>query len=223
MNKEKKREHTIEQLEKRVKITKKIAIYTYITVLLGSIGIIVILSIISVVTGITFSEYCVFPRYLLFVLFLLSIGYISNILSIKYENKIRDITKVDKVNIVKQMAEQGNIKEKVILKNEMLQNAILSNNIDKVVFKEIKCETVIPKDTDCTIELYLKDGTSLQTVFSMEDFLKLINRASKDGMLNHLIKSIQIENSEVAINAENFSYKGKVTDDKLGEMFEVKE
>ncbi len=57
MKKEKKRELTIEQLEKRENITDKIAICSAITAMVGSIAIVAILSIISVVTGITFSYY----------------------------------------------------------------------------------------------------------------------------------------------------------------------
>lgn len=223
MKKEKKRELTIEQLEKRENITDKIAICSAITAMVGSIAIIAILSIISVVTGITFSYNYVFARYALFALFCFFICIISSKLSEAYGIKIRDKTKMYKVNTVKKMAGQENIKEKVTLKGETLQNVILSNNIDKVVFREIKVGTIIPKDADCTIELYLNDGSCLQSFFSMEDFLKLIDRATKARMLNHLIKSIKIENSEVTIDAENFNWKEKVTDDELIEMFELKE
>lgn len=223
MKKEKKRELTIKQLEKRENITDKIAICSAITAMVGSIAIIAILSIISVVAGITFSYYYVFKRYALFALFCFLISIISSKLSEAYGIKIRDKTKMYKVNTLKKMAGGENIKEKVTLKGETLQNAMLSNNIEKVVFKEIKVGAIIPKDADCTIELYLKDGSCLQSFFSMEDFLKLINRATKARMLNHLIKSIKIENSEVSIVADNFNYKEKVTDDELNEMFELKE
>lgn len=223
MKKEKKRELTIEQLEKRENITDKIAICSAITAMVGSIAIVAILTIISVVTGITFSYNYVFARYALFALLCFLICIISSKLSEAYGIKIRDKTKMYKVNTVKKMAGGENIKEKVTLKGETLQNAILSNNIDKVVFKEIKVGAIIPKDADCTIELYLKDGSCLKSFFSMKDFLKLINRATKARILNHVIKSIKIENSEVSIDADNFNYKEKVTDDELDEMFELKE
>ncbi len=223
MKKEKKRELTIEQLEKRENITDKIAICSAITAMVGSIAIVAILSIISVVTGITFSYYYVFARYALFALFCFLISIISSKLSEAYGIKIRDKTKMYKVNTLKKMAGGENIKEKVTLKGETLQNAILSNNIDKVVFREIKVGAIIPKDADCTIELYLKDGSCLQSFFSMEDFLKLINRATKARMLNHLIKIIKIENSELTIVAENCSWRKSVTDDELLDIFELKE
>ena len=223
MKKEKKRELTVEQLEKREDIATKIVGYISIGTICIVIVTILILCIISIVTGITFSFADIFRRFVTIGLGILFILIIAGYFSDKYQLKIRMKKKKDKVYEIKQMSGHEDIKEKVVLKDKMLRNAILSNNIDRVVFREIKVGAIIPKTADCTIELYLKDGSCMQSFFSMEDFLELINRASKDSMLNHLIKSIKIEDSKVEINAENFSHKEKITDDELIEMFELKE
>lgn len=219
MKKEKKRELTINQLEKRKNIAKKISNYFIIV----AIFLILVLSAISIITGITLPEYVAMKIVSITVIGVCVIYGIILKFAVKYENEIKSKNKQRKISRINQLICNGDIKEEVIIKDEMLKNAILSNNIEKVIFREIKVGAVIPKDADCTIELYLKDGSLLQTTFSMEDFLKLINRASKARMLNHLIKSIKIENSEVTIDAENFNWKEKVTDDELIEMFELKE
>lgn len=219
MKKEKKRELTINQLEKRRNIAKKISNYFIIV----AIFLILVLSAISIITGITLPEYVAMKIVSITVIGVCVIYGIILKFAVKYENEIKNKNKQRKISRINQLICNGDIKEEVIIKDEMLKNAILSNNIEKVIFREIKVGAVIPKDADCTIELYLKDGSLLQTIFSMEDFLKLINRASKTRMLNHLIRSIKIENSEVTIDAENFNWKGKVTDDELIEMFELKE
>ena len=215
MKKEKKRELTFKQLEKRKNITNKISVCYVI----AGILIILVLSAISIITGITFPEYVAMKIISISVIAYMLIYAIIVKFSVKYEKEIERKNKQSKISRINQLICNGDIN----IKDEMLENAILSNNIEKVIFREIKVGAVIPKDADCTIELYLKDGSLLQTFFSMEDFLKLINRASKARMLNHLIKSIKIENSEVTIDAENFNWKEKVTDDELIEMFEVKE
>lgn len=219
MKKEKKRELTIKQLEKRKNIIKNISNYFII----AAIFLILVLSTISIITGITLPEYVAMKIVSITVIGVCVIYGIILKFAVKYENEIKIKNKQRKISRINQLICNGDIKEKAIIKDEMLENAILSNNIEKVIFREIKVGAVIPKDADYTIELYLKDGSLLQTFFSMEDFLKLINRASKARMLNHLIKSIKIENSEVTIDAENFNWKEKVTDDELIEMFEVKE
>ncbi len=216
MKKEKKRELTIKQLEKRKNIANKISTYFIIV----AIFVILLLSTISIITGITIPEYVAMKIVSLAVI---GICIIYGIV-IKFEAKYQEeIESKNKQNKVKQFNCNGDIKEKAIIKDEVIKNAILSNNIDKVVFREIKVGAIIPKDADCTIELYLKDGSCLESFFSMKDFLKLINRATKARILNHVIKSIKIENSEVSIDADNFNYKEKVTDDELDEMFELKE
>lgn len=216
MKKEKKRELTIKQLEKRKNIANKISTYFIIV----AIFVILLLSTISIITGITIPEYVAMKIVSLAVI---GICIIYGIV-IKFEAKYqKEIESKNKQNKVKQLNCNGDIKEKAIIKDEVIKNAILSNNIDKVVFREIKVGAIIPKDADCTIELYLKDGSCLKSFFSMKDFLKLINRATKARILNHVIKSIKIENSEVSIDADNFNHKEKVTDDELNEMFELKE
>lgn len=219
MKKEKKRELTIKQLEKRKNIANKISNYFIIV----AIAIILVLATISIITGITLPEYVAMKIISLSVIVIMVIYGIILKFANKYQKEIESKNKQEQISKLNQLICNGDIKEKAIIKDEMIKNAILCNNIDKVIFREIKVGTVIPKDTDCTIELYLKDGSLLQTFFSMEDFLKLINRASKARMLNHLIKNIKIENSEVTIDAENFNWKEKVTDDELIEMFELKE
>lgn len=219
MKKEKKRELTIKQLEKRKNIANKV-LGCYVIV--GLLVILVLLAI-SIITGITIPQYVGLKIMSLSVIVYLVIYGIIIEFPVKYEKEIVSKNKQNQISKIKQWICNGDIKEKAIIKDEMIKNAILSNNIEKVIFREIKVGAVIPKDADCTIELYLKDGCLLQTFFSMEDFLKLINRASKARMLNHLIKSIKIENSEVTIDAENFNWKEKVTDDELIEMFELKE
>lgn len=219
MKKEKKRELSINQLEKRKNIAKKISNYFIII----AIFLILVLSAISIITGITLPEYVAMKIVSITVIGVCVIYGIILKFAVKYENEIKSKNKQRKISRINQLICNGDIKEEVVIKDEMLKNAILSNNIEKVIFREIKVGAVIPKYADCTIELYLKDGSLLQTIFSMEDFLKLINRASKARMLNHLIRSIKIENSEVTIDAENFNWKEKVTDDELIEMFELKE
>lgn len=216
MKKEKKRELTIEQLEKRANIANKISNYFVIV----AIFVILVLTTVSIITGITLPEYVAMKVISLTVVGFLIIYAIILKFAKRYEDKIKSKNKENKIS---KLAINEDIKEKVFLKSKMLEDAILSNNIDRVVFREIKVGAIIPKDADCTIELYLKDGSLLQSFFSMEDFLKLINRASKARMMKHLIKSIKIENSEVAIDAENFNWREKVTDDELLEMFELKE
>lgn len=219
MNKEKKRELTIKQLEKRKNIANKISIYFVIVALL----VILVLCTISIITGITIPEYVAMKIVSLTVIGIMLIYGIILKFVAKYEKEIKSKKKQSMVNKINQLVCNGDIKEKVFLKDQIIKNAILSNNIEKVTFREIKAGTIIPKDADCTIELYLKDGSLLQSFFSMEDFLKLINRECKAKMLNHLIKSIKIENSEITIETENFTWKQNVTDDELIEMFEIKE
>lgn len=219
MKKEKKRELTIKQLEKRKNIANKV-LGCYVIV--GLLVILVLLAI-SIITGITIPQDVGLKIMSLSVIVYLVIYGIIIKFPVKYEKEIVSKNKQNQISKIKQWICNGDIKEKAIINDEIIKNAILSNNIEKVIFREIKVGAVIPKDADCTIELYLKDGSLLQTFFSMEDFLKLINRASKARMLNHLIKSIKIENSEVTIDAENFNWKEKVTDDELIEMFELKE
>ena len=219
MKKEKKREFTIKQLEKRKNIANKVS---GCYVIVGLLVILVLLAI-SIITGITIPQDVGLKIMSLSVIVYLVIYGIIIEFPVKYEKEIVSKNKQNQISKIKQWICNGDIKEKAIIKDEIIKNAILSNNIEKVIFREIKVGAVIPKDADCTIELYLKDGYLLQTFFSMEDFLKLINRASKARMLNHLIKSIKIENSEVTIDAENFNWKEKVTDDELIEMFELKE
>lgn len=219
MNKEKKRELTIEQLEKRKNIANKISIYFVIVALL----VILVLCTISIITGITIPEYVGMKIVSSTVIGIMVIYGIIMKFVAKYEKEIQSKKKQSMVNKINQSICNGDINVKVFLKDEMIKKAILSNNIEKVTFREIKVGTIIPKYADCKIELYLKDGSILQSFFSMEDFLKLISRECKAIMFNHLIKSIKIENSEVTIDAENFTWKEKVTDDELIEMFEIKE
>lgn len=218
MKKEKKREFTIKQLEKRKNIANKVS---GCYVIVGLLVILVLLAI-SIITGITIPQDVGLKIMSLSVIVYLVIYGIIVEFPVKYEKEIVSKNKQNQISKIKQWICNGDIKEKAIIKDEIIKNAILSNNIEKVIFREIKVGAVIPKDADCTIELYLKDGSLLQTFFSMEDFLKLINRASKARMLNHLIKNIKIENSEVTIDAQNFNWKEKVTDDELIEMFELK-
>lgn len=132
MNKEKKRELTIKQLEKRKNIANKISICFLIVVLL----VILVLSTISIITGITIPEYVAMKIVSLTVIAIMLIYGIIMKFVAKYEKEIQSKKKQSMVNKINQSVCNRDIKGRVSLKDEMIKNAILSNNIEKVIFRK---------------------------------------------------------------------------------------
>lgn len=125
MKKEKKRELTIKQLEKRKNIIKNISNYFII----AAIFLILVLSTISIITGITLPEYVAMKIVSITVIGVCVIYGIILKFAVKYENEIKIKNKQRKISRINQLICNGDIKEKAIIKDEMLENAILSNNI----------------------------------------------------------------------------------------------
>lgn len=222
MKKEKKRELTIKQLEKRKNIANKISNYFIIV----AIAIILVLATISIITGITLPEYVTMKIISLSVIGIMVIYGIILKFANKYQREIESKNRQEQINKLNQLTCNGNIKEKAIIKDEVLKNAILSNNIDRVVFTEINCEDKyeVPKHSDFIVmQIYLKDNSCIQAFISIKDLLKIITESTKKQILNSIIRSIQINDSEVEIETNGFTYKERITDDELIEMFELKE
>lgn len=113
MKKEKKREFTIKQLERRMKITKGMSNFFMVMSTIGGFVIASVLGVISEIMGTTILCGIIIP-YIIIEIINCTIWYIFDNTSWKYENEI-----------IKQMAGKGNIKEKVILINEKYVNTIL--------------------------------------------------------------------------------------------------
>lgn len=113
MKKEKKRELTIKQLERRAKVTKWISSFFMFMFTLGGLIVVFVITLISEMTGTTLPHGVIIP----YIIIEIVNGIICdtfNTISQKYEN-----------SIIKKMAGKGNIKEKVTLRNEKYVNTIL--------------------------------------------------------------------------------------------------
>lgn len=189
MKKEKKRELTIKQLERRMKITKGMSNFFMVMSTIGGFVIASVLGIMSEIMGTTILSGIIIP-YIIIEIINCTIWYIFDNTSGKYENEI-----------IKQMAGKGNIKEKVILRNEKYVNTILYYY-----------------SADSVINIMKNNG---------EDTVEL-TKEQKRKIVNSIIQSIEIQKAEEETMNVTIKVNGgecietKVPEEKLREMFDLK-
>lgn len=219
MKKEKKRELTLKQLERRNNIATKTQNIAIIIDLIG-------LSIIAILT-IPCKDNQAIGIILLIALIHSTLWFGVNLISMKlaekYKYKISIKEKAIRVNVIKKVAKDDNIEEFVTLKDKKIITDILSKNITKIVIDNID-------ESNFVTSIQLSDTTWQQNIYiSIEKLISVLDENSKKEMLNHLIKDIRIGNLkektvEVTINGQGFCYTNtQATDDELFEMFELKE
>lgn len=189
MKKENKRELTIKQLENRAKVTKWMSKFFMFMFTLGGLIVVLVLTLISDMMGTTLPCGVIIP----YIIIEIVNGIICdtfNTASEKYENRI-----------IKQMAGKGNIKEKVILRNEKYVNTILYYySADSVI-------NIMKNKMESTVEL---------------------SREQKRKIVNSIIQSIEIQKAEeetmnIIIKVDGGEcIETKVPEGKLREMFDLK-
>lgn len=189
MKKENKRELTIKQLENRAKVTKWMSKFFMFMFTLGGLIVVLVLTLISGIMGTTLPCGVIIP----YIIIEIVNGIICdtfNTASEKYENRI-----------IKQMAGKGNIKEKVILRNEKYVNTILYYySADSVI-------NIMKNKMESTVEL---------------------SREQKRKIVNSIIQSIEIQKAEektmnIIIKVDGGEcIETKVPEGKLREMFDLK-
>lgn len=222
MKKENKRETTLNQLKKRRRVVSILAILIEVF-----IGIIIIANMILV--SFTNKDLNVNLYTLCWVLILVDIIFLI-IFDTKIKNQIKEETRRLNTANIKNAPNNRNLKNFLTLVDEELLNTILSSNIQKFELQEIKIQDsgIIRKAKDCKASIYLKNGVCLSPIyFSEKGFWDLIDKKSKEAILDKVIESIEIQdmgenNTNISIAGQNFCCNYTVSDDELLEIFKIK-
>lgn len=205
----KKKELTLEQLKRIRKIATIIVVFIYFT---GFINIIARI-IIGIETN--FDKYIMLFVMTMFIPLLLWMFF-----DLRLEIKIRKEQERLRVAKIKNKAKEGNLKNVVVLKSENIQNKILVNNIEKILFKG--------KDkTNLIVEIYLKSGLCLPLHIQAEKVLSILSSETKEEILENVVDSITIEDLEkstmqVHINTKGYTIDKEADDYNLISWFELK-
>lgn len=222
--KKKKRELTLEQLERKEKFEKKIPLI----IILLSFCVFLALIITIIIADIYFKNDAnvnkICSVYICIELFLAALMIISYKVWEKTKNQIILKQKQMKLKVLKQLAKEheGCIKDFVSLKDEKVITDILSKNIVRITIDFIQ-------DKNFVTTIQYADGTFRSGIRILaKEFVSILDENSKNVMLNDLVKDIRLENSigdtkEIVIAGQAYVYKKDISDNELPEMFELKE
>ena len=222
MKKEKERNLTLEQLEKKRNFLNRIS--------LGSLGVVFIVTLTSVgISGIVDDDQrkIILPVYTIFFLALFGLLYFCLTLRDVYECRIDEIKKQKKVEKMRQLSKKGNLKDFVEIKSEKMKMDILSHGIEK-----IEIEDFIDKEFSVKIQLKGDKEIFMITTLSKEKLLLVLQDDEKQEILDRLIDTVEVnkiicadgnELSKLRISTYKCQYyQGGMTDSELLEMLEVK-
>ena len=219
--KKEKRELTIEQLEKKAKVTAKIVSVAVITYLFSIILIMVLFFAFLVLGNTKATIYIIFGNHVIFIfVFLLIIvaRKIETICSEEICSKQRQI-EIEKMKIE---AKKGNLQNFVDLVDEDIIEYILSRSIEKVEIDMIDGLYFLT-----TIQL--DDNKQQDRVYiPIKEFISIIDENSKKKILESIIQKIELKNSrgkkEFVIRSSDVVYvEGLEDEDELLEIFKLKE
>ena len=219
--KKEKRELTIEQLEKKAKVTAKIVSVAVITYLFSLILIMVLFFAFLVLGNTKATIYIIFGNHVIFIfVFLLIIvaRKIETICSEEICSKQRQI-EIEKMKIE---AKKGNLQNFVDLVDEDIIEYILSRSIEKVEIDMIDGLYFLT-----TIQL--DDNKQQDRVYiPIKEFISIIDENSKKKILESIIQKIELKNSrgkkEFVIRSSDVVYvEGLEDEDELLEIFKLKE
>ena len=222
MKKDNERETTLNQLKKRRKVVARITM---------SIEAFIVFIFITNIVFIIFMNKDWNPKFVTLCLFLVFVDVVFFIIfDTKIKNQIKEETRRLNTAIIKNVPNNRNVKNFLTLVDEDLLNTILSSNIQKFELQEIKIQDsgIIRKAMDCKASIYLKNGVCLSPIyFSEKGFWDLIDKKSKEAILDKVIESIEIQdmgenNTNISIAGQNFCCKYTVSDDELLEIFKIK-
>lgn len=151
----------------------------------------------------------------------------------EYDKQIELKEKQLKVKTIKSLAQKGNLKECVFIKEREIIEYILLVGIKKIEIESIeyKGSRIVPKNMGFQANIYLKNGECLKSIsFSDKKVIELLNLDLEKYILNLLITDINLSkepegNTEVTIEGKDecFYYKDIFKDDDLLDIFEFKE
>lgn len=220
--KKEKRELTLEQLETKEKIAKKVVKILVI--------VFEIFTVVYLVTGVI----CVIEQFhskiiligILVLLFLVIVVSINCRVLEKIRNQITLKKDRMKLKVLKQLAKEngGNIKAFVSLKDEKAITDILSKGIEKVVIDFTQDLKV-----GITTIYFSNDGFQSDVITSKESLISSLDEECKKKILNNCVESIELtefggNKKQIVISGPGFCYVDeKESEDELLEMFELKE
>ncbi len=222
--KKEKRKFTLEQLERKERLEKKIPIIilvlSFITFIIGIIMAIIVKKFFENDVNIN----VILSIYIYIELFLCVLLIINYKISENTKNQIILVKESVKVKALKKLAEEhsGHIKSFVSLKDEKVITDILSNNIVRITIDFIQDKNFVT-----TIQ-YADDTHRSGIRIPAKEFVSILDENSKKIMLNDSIKNIILGDSvgeikEIVITGTTYIYKEDISDDELLEMFGLKE
>ncbi|MBQ2937896.1 MAG: hypothetical protein IJE05_03330 [Clostridia bacterium] len=211
--KESRRKVDVEQLKKKKRILQKIQ----------DIEVLMLLINVVIVTlwgyNNTRSEIAFFIVYVGSVSIFAILIFYSSILITRLDKQIFKI-KIDKM---KKTTKEENLKNYLTIKNETIQDKILSNQIKQIIFKNCG-------EKELKADILLGEGKLISSIaFPKEEILSLINQKEKKFILQSIIDSITIEELEnekvkISIKPKNdTAITNECYYEELLKMFEIKE
>lgn len=161
------------------------------------------------------------------ILVLFGLSYFCLKLKDGYTEKIDQIKKQKKVEEMRQLSQNGNLKDFVEIKSEKMKMDILSHVIEK-----IEIEDFIDKEFSVKVQLKGDKEIFMITFLSKEKLLLLLQDEEKQEILDRLIDNVEVnktfdeggnELNRLRISTIKYQYyQGGITDSELLEMLEVK-
>ena len=213
MKKEKKRDLTIKQLEKKIDFISNIG------------GVAVIAFIIAVFAVWAYSNYYDYSIeqlstewIFMFLIFLVVLIFIIMLLTIKAQNKLSDEKKKINIATIKDYAQKGTLRQLVAIKSQEIINEVLAGNIEKNTVNEKNKDTL-------TVNIKLIDSNKTYPLtLSIYEFLDILDKDVKKEMFEDLAKDFKLDNQMLIIEGyENNLYVNNVSDDDLLKIFEFKD
>ena len=192
--KKEKRELTLEQLKK---INKILEIIAYVIFSICIVGPFVIVAVEEKLTKLLDECAIVIA---MFAFFLIIWAYfVGPYIDIKIRDKEDEL----KVTKIKNNAKKGNLKNVIVVKNRNIQNEILFNNIEKILFEGKSRDFLV-------LEIYFKSGFSLPINVREEVVLSVFSERRKEKIFDNIIDSITIEDLEKPTMQVKIDTKGKI-------------
>lgn len=207
MNKENKRDFTVKQMEKRLKVVSTI----------GIISLILVLPMIF-----TFISSSSSPKEILEMLtdwkFIVSLFLVVIIIiAAKITDKLNTMIKI---RVIKDCAEYGMLKESASIKSQDM--------IEKLLVRSIEGLSMYKEDDNTLMAImeFNDDIENYQLSLPVKEFLSIIDEKTKKQLLEKLVKDIQFdtETNELMIRSANKKlYEKVISDNDLIEFFEYRD
>lgn len=222
MKKEKERNLTLEQLEDKRKMFDAISRVSVVVEIFIVFISLVLASLIN-----EEQKRRILSLYGFLILVLFGLSYFCLKLKDGYTEKIDQIKKQKKVEEMRQLSQNGNLKDFVEIKSEKMKMDILSHVIEK-----IEIEDFIDKEFSVKVQLKGDKEIFMITFLSKEKLLLLLQDEEKQEILDRLIDNVEVnktfdeggnELNRLRISTIKYQYyQGDITDSELLEMLEVK-